>query len=456
MTPRDVFLIFVVLLLFRAVPGCKSASEPEQQVLKSGSTIVGRLIDQITSKPVVYARVALNSTGRVNFTLSGVDGRFAFTGVTPGSYRVTVERAEYRLMDVEVPQGVGDTSSLTVTMPRKSTVPIVKPLSKGIFRINQKHLEEDYNGDGIYQLIRVKGAAFSPTPIGAYTYNQDAIDRSMPYLDSLNANAIRTYSGADSYLLTAAASHAVYVIVSFWVDASYNLANPASREEIIKDFSSMVQGLKNYPAVLMWNLGNEQNLPSMNGDNPYWYDLVQELAVTAFEIEGDYYHPVCASNGDFGNIGDPAKRADDSSLTYMDLWGSNIYKSNLGPSFVSYRTRTQKPVVITEFGVDALDNRTKVEHEAIQALQDSLNWSQILNAQDVCVGGTVFEFTDEWWKAGDPTHHDYGGYSSSEHADGYSNEEWWGLIAVTPDGNGDRYDEWRTRQVFQMFRRVWQ
>jgi len=40
-------------------------------------------------------------------------------------------------------------------------------------------------------------------------------------------------------------------------------------------------------------------LSYMNGDNPYWYDLVQELAITAFEIEGEYYHPVCANNGGF-------------------------------------------------------------------------------------------------------------------------------------------------------------
>jgi hypothetical protein len=278
----------------------------------------------------------------------------------------------------------------------------------------------------------------------------------MLYLDTLHANAIRTYSTPDPYLLTAAANHSMYVIASFWVDASYDLGNPAAREEIIGNFSSMVKSLKDYPAVLMWNIGNEQNLPSMNGNNPFWYDLVQELAVTAFEIEGAYYHPVCANNGDFSNIGDKAKRADDSSLTYMDLWGCNIYKANLGPSFASYRTRTQKAVVITECGIDALDNRTKLEYESVQAAVDSMNWSQILSAQDICVGATFFEFTDEWWKAGDPAHHDYGGYATGEHPDGYSNEEWWGLIAVTPDTNGDGYDEWRPRQVFRMFQRVWQ
>jgi hypothetical protein len=456
MKRRIVFHTSSILLLLSLLPGCTSTNEPEQPVPVSGSTIKGRVIDQATSHPVAFARAGLTSTARLRFVLSATDGGFAFTGVTPGQYHVTVDRAEYGPATVEVPPGIQDTSSLTVALVRKTAIPLVKPLSKGIFRINAKHLEEDYNGDGIYQPLRVKGVAFSPTPIGAYTYNHDGVDRSMPYLDSIHANAIRTYSGADPYLLIAAANHSVYVIVSFWVDASYDLADPAAREGIIQNFSSMVQTLKNYPAVLMWNLGNEQNLPTMNGNNPYWYDLAQELAVAAFEIEGAYYHPVCANNGDFDSIGDPAKRADDSSLTYMDLWGCNIYKLNLAPSMAYYRTRTQKPVVITECGIDALNNLTKVEYEAVQSRQDSLNWAQIVNAQDVCVGATFFEFTDEWWKAGDPLHHDFGGYPSPEHPDGFSNEEWWGFIAVTPDTSGDGYDEWRPRQVFRMFQRVWQ
>jgi hypothetical protein len=68
----------------------------------------------------------------------------------------------------------------------------------------------------------------------------------------------------------------------------------------------------------------------------------------------------------------------------------------------------------------------------------------------------VFEFTDEWWKAGNSATHEYGGYATGAHPDGYSNEEWWGLIAVTPDANGDGLDEWRPRKVVAMFTKAWQ
>ncbi len=454
MTPRYILSGFASVILLVTIDACKNSAEPDHPRIESGSVIAGTVQDNATSRPVAFARVSLNTTGRIKIALTDAGGRFVFRNVIPSAYHVIVDRAEYDRLDVGVPQGIRDTSVMSLALQRK--VPVTKPQSHGIVRLRLKGLEEDYNGDGIYRPLQVKGAAFSPTPIGAYSYNQQAIDRSMLYLDSLHATVIRTYSGADPYLLTAAAAHGIYVIVSYWVNAGYDLSDPSAREEIIRNFSTMVTSLKNYPSVLLWNLGNEQNLPYMNGDNPFWYDLVEELAVTAYGLEGDYYHPVAASNGDFLNIGDPAKRADDSSLAYMDLWGSNIYKLNLTSSFASYRTRTGKPVVLTEFGIDALDNRTRLEYEDVQARQDSLNWIQILAAADVCVGATVFEFTDEWWKAGDPAQHDFGGYASGEHPDGFSNEEWWGLIAVTRDVNGDGYDEWRPRRAFRMFQRAWQ
>ena len=449
-------LVLLVAFMGSLCAGCKSSAAPEIPPTVSGSFITGRVVDRTTSQPVAFARVSLNLTGRIKLVLTDVEGRFNFANVAPSQYHLVVNRGGYDSAAVDVPEGIRDTSSLVVLMSRKSSVPLQKPLSKGIYRISQQRLEQDYNGDGIYLPVTVKGVAFSPTPIGGYDVSRSAIDRSMYYLDTLHANTIRTYSGADPYLLTAAVDHAITVIVSFWVNGSQSFADPVVRENLLRDFSTMVHSLRGYPSVLLWNLGNEQNYNFLSGEAVYWYDLVQEFAIAAFEIEGAYYHPVCASNGDIANIGDPSVHATDAFLTYMDLWGLNIYKQNLGPSFGIYRTRTQKPIVVTEFGIDALDNRTKFEYEDVQALVDSMNWVQIRAAADVCVGATVFEFTDEWWKAGNPSSHDYGGYQTTEHPDGYSNEEWWGLIAVTPGPSGSGVDTWRPRKVYRMFQRIWQ
>jgi hypothetical protein len=204
----------------------------------------------------------------------------------------------------------------------------------------------------------------------------------------------------------------------------------------------------------MWTLGNEQNY--QNGNNPYWYSLAQELAIIAYNIEGENYHPVSINNGNVFNIGNASLNADDPSLTYVDLWATNIYEYDFTNSFNTFRSKSQKPIVITEFGIDALDNRINVEYEQTQAEYDSTNWQQILSNSDVCVGGTVFEYTDEWWKDTDPNSHNNGGYNTGAHPDGYSNEEWWGLIRVTPDANGDGMDEWTPRLAYYMFQRNWQ
>lgn len=339
----------------------------------------------------------------------------------------------------------------------RTSVPSDKPLGTGMVRVRNRTLETDFDGDGRYDRFPVQGAAYSPVPIGSGIgdpHITPAIhDRSMALLAEMHANTIRTYGGADTVLLRKAAAAGIRVIVGYWVQLDMDLSDPANRKAILDGFVSLVSELKDEPGVLMWNIGNEQNWN--NGNTRAWYSLVQEMAVAAYAVEGPGYHPVCANNGAFANIGDAAFDADDASLTYMDLWCANDYQTDFTPSFDTFRIRTKKPIVMTEFGIDALDHRTRQEDETKQESYDGANWSQILAASDVCAGGTVFEFTDEWWKAGDPLSHDFGGSARSVSPDGYSDEEWWGLVAVTPDANGDGQDEWRPRSVYYMFQRTW-
>ncbi|MCU0452554.1 MAG: carboxypeptidase regulatory-like domain-containing protein [Bacteroidetes bacterium] len=422
----------------------------------SGSAIIGTLSDSTTGGPLAYTRVRLLGPGVERLALTSAAGEFRFSSVVPATYRVTVDRAGYDSTTVEVPSGVRDTSRVRLAALRRANVPPLKPLGTGRYRIEGRLLHEDVDRDGIYSAARINGVAFSPTPIGGGTQTPAMFQRAFQYLDTLNANTIRTYSGATDELLRTAASYGVRVIVGYWVLTDADMADPVFRQNTVRSFREMVRSLRSYPAVLFWNLGNEQNLPHVNGDTPLWYDLAEELAVAAFEEEGTAFHPVCISNGGVTNIGDPAKRADDASLRYVDLWASNLYRLDLTSSFAQFRGATSKPIVLTEFGVDAFDHRIRQEFAAVQTLVDSMNWSQILSASDVCIGGTVFEYTDEWWKAGDPLSHNDGGYFTNQHPDGYSNEEWWGLIAVTPDTNADGMDEWRPRSAFRMFQRQWQ
>ncbi len=446
-TKFSLLSVLLLLLFF----GCSKPTDEE--VYESPSVISGR-VTNLENAPLADVKITIITSTQTEPGWSDANGLFRFDNFPSGKHTLRFEKVGYQTKDIEVPKPVNGVASMFPALNRRSySVPSVKPLSKGKIRINRKVLETDFDGDGIYSPFIVKGVAFSPVPIGGNGVPDKIIDRSFEYLRSLNANTIRTYSGASSYLLNKAQQYGIYVVVSYWVNYGVDLSNSTERQKILEGFQRMVLELKDYPAVLMWNLGNEQNY--QNGNNSDWYTLVQEMAIEAYKIEGENYRPVCASNGGFYNIGSASKNADDASLTYMDLWASNAYQYDFTSYFADYRSKSTKPVYMSEWGIDALDNRTKTLYEATQASFDSLNWMQIRNASDICIGGTVFEFTDEWWKDTNPFTHDYGGYNTGSHPDGYSNEEWWGIIAVTPDTDNDGLDEWRARPAYYMFQRNW-
>ena len=442
-----------MLLLFALTILIGCTTDPKKDEYQNATTISGT-VKNSSGQVVSDAKVSLATAPTYEGALTNEQGQFILQNVPAAKHSLKVERIGYETYLAEVPSAINGYANINPVLTVKTyNVPTVKPLSTGAVRINNKKLEVDYDGDGVYEPYYVKGAAYSIVPIGNKSITSTLEDRSIQYLKYMNANTVRTYSTPGKTMLTKMAEQNIRVIAGFWVETSYDLSLPTIRQQVKDAFAKMVVDLKDNPGVLMWNLGNEQNY--VNGNNSYWYTLCQELAIVAYQVEGEKYHPVCANNGNIYNIGSVSMNADDASLTYIDLWATNIYELNLTPRFDTYRTKTNKPLVITEFGIDALDNRTKLEYETTQAAIDSMNWSQIISASDVLVGATVFEYTDEWWKAGDANSHDYGGYATGAHPDGYSNEEWWGTIAVTPDQNGDGYDEWRPRQVYYMFQRNW-
>lgn len=417
-------------------------------------TIIAGQVKSDAGLPLENAKITLLTAPDVEAVFTNAQGYFRIEKVPQGKHKLKVELYGFEEYLADVPSAINGISTINPILKKKIyTTPSVKPISMGPVRIINYKLQVDFDRDGNYSDFFIKGVAFSPTPIGNRPITTQQEERSIQLLKSLNANTVRTYGGANPEFLKKLASNGIYCILGFWVDYNLDLTIPSNREKIKNDWIKFVLQFKDNPGLLMWNLGNEQNY--QNGNNAYWYSLCQELAIIAYNIEGDKYHPVAINNGEIFNIGDPSKKADDNSLTYIDLWGMNLYNYNLASRINIFKSKTVKPVVITEFGIDALDNRAKQEYETTQATFDSLNWHQIISVKDVCLGGTVFEFTDEWWKDKDPWSHDYGGYYTNQHPDGYSNEEWWGIIRVLPDSNNDGMDEWIPREAFYMFQRNW-
>ncbi|MEM2875122.1 MAG: PKD domain-containing protein [Candidatus Hadarchaeales archaeon] len=295
----------------------------------------------------------------------------------------------------------------------------------------------------------IKGVCYSPTPVGSsvewgfswWAYS-DTYTNDFPMLRDMGANTIRTYSAVNASrgALDAAYNSGIYVIMGYWVDWSADLSNSSVRQGIINGFVSMVRTWKNHPAVLMWALGNEMNYHA-SPSRSYWYSLLQEAAQAAHSEEGQNYHPVITVEGEIGSIGSAAYGSDDASLTALDAWGVSAYRGqSFGNLFSDYRSKTSKPLILAEWGCDALDARTQTENPSTQAAYIESLWNEIssnLGPSGRCLGGTLFEWSDEWWKAGNPSSHDTtagwasGGYYDYVAGQNNMNEEWWGITSIS-------------------------
>ena len=135
-------------------------------------------------------------------------------------------------------------------------------------------------------------------------------------------------------------------------------------------------------------------------------------------------------NGYTRFFGDADYGSDDVSLNYVDIWGHNTYiRYDYHATFCYYDRVTAKPLILTEFGVDAYDHGSLREDQRSQAEWVAHEWEQVAKG---CLGGAVMEYCDEWWKftAGSPSAHEPGGYDTDVQPDGRSDEEWYGIMAV--------------------------
>ncbi len=327
-----------------------------------------------------------------------------------------------------------------------------KPQSTGNVQINCS---------GLYvnnEKFTVKGVGYQPIPIGMTAesiadkqkmYNDIRIrQRDFPLLREMGANTIRTWSEVlnKTFMddLYNEVVNPIYVLMGFWIQCGEDYGSPTVMQGYIDDFTAYVNEYKDHPSVLAWMIGNENNLEYCSTDLADFYSLANELGRIAYEIEGENHHPIAIVNGDLGGIGNSYYGGDDESLDYIDFWGLNSYRGNsFGSLFEEYSYLSGKPMVITEYGTDALNNFDYQEIEEVQQDWNIALWKEIENNT---LGGTIMAYSDEWWKGsvfgncGSKWTHDYEcGHGDFPTPDGWSNEEWYGVMRTieTPTGEVD-------------------
>ncbi len=320
-----------------------------------------------------------------------------------------------------------------------------KPISNGSVVLNGTRLY--VNGTE----FKVKGVGYQPMPIGEspnfgykFMEHPELFKRDFPWIRQMHANTLRTWAKVENSTFLDIAynngNNSIYIVMGMWIDPSLNFSEASNRTYVINQFKEYVAKFKDHPSVLAWAIGNEENYRGKN-DIADWYALANELARTAYEIEGMNYHPTLIVNGDLKYIGNATMNADDNSLNYVDIWGSNAYRGysfNSVNFFEYYANNSSKPLLITEFGIDSFNNSAGMEYRDAQAKYAGNLWDEI-NSSNITIGGIAMEYSDEWWKnsTGNVNAHDPGGYTNQcDQPDCVKDEEYWGVTEIIDNGTG--------------------
>ncbi len=235
--------------------------------------------------------------------------------------------------------------------------------------------------------------------------------------------------------------------------------DPAQLEKMRQSVRDMVLENKDEDYVLMWMLGNENNYGNANNANKVPEEFFRFADSVAQMIRDlDPQHPIALCAGDLGNLNLISQWCPN-----IDVLGVNSYRGSHGFGRNFWRSLKQywkKPVLISEFGCpawvkfgeDSEGGRKQAEY-LMAAWKDIMNHSAGFET-GLAIGGSIFEWIDEWWKAGPQFGvwiHDTEPQDEGPFPDGFMYEEW---LGITSQGNGDNSPFMRQlRPAYETFKR---
>jgi len=288
-------------------------------------------------------------------------------------------------------------------------------------------------GDAGAAALVLRGVCWNPVPVGA-THPEGldyagfaAVD--IPLMRDAGFNVVRTYEPlTDRAVLDALWAAGIRVIDSVY---PWGGADP----QVVTE---RVRAVKDHPAILYYSLGNEWNYNGLYVGLSHDDALATlNLAARLVKLE-DATHPLMTIYGELPSAETIAQMPD------IDVWGINAYRGiSFGDLFDAWGERSDKPLVVTEYGADAYNANLPGYDPESQAQAAAALTREILTRATApaangggarVLGGTIFEWADEWWKdaAGSPSEQEVGGVApgGGPYPDQTFNEEWWGLVDV--------------------------
>jgi hypothetical protein len=342
--------------------------------------------------------------------------------------------------------------------------------------------------NGRYQLLVnakpmiIRGFVYQPIPITQNHSYDFWSDPAKPWMidgklmKEAGANAVRFFEASQDLEKTRQAVDKLYrnfgirTAMGHWVGFfdCPNYSDPSVRERIKEDVVMMVKALKDEPGILMWILGNENNrawgpdnicswtspeISQIKGAHErnqakakVYYAFINELAKEIKKV--DKTHLVAMGNADLVGL-EIAKEL----CPFIDVAAITSYRGRcFGNFWREAKEKFAKPIFLSELGCDSYNAQLESEDEDNQALFIKYQWLEVERntanqpGEGNCLGGFIFEFTDEWWK-----HNEYDPQSWKVHdtkGDWFNpayyfdekvpdrlniNEEWWGVVGLSPE-----------------------
>ncbi|MDO8489754.1 MAG: hypothetical protein Q7S42_06600 [Candidatus Omnitrophota bacterium] len=338
-----------------------------------------------------------------------------------------------------------------------------------------------------YQLIVngrpyiVKGVCYNPIPIGQNHEYDWWSDPNKPWvvdgklMKDMGINTIRLYQAHDNPDEVKQVIRDLYNLygirtllgdwLGFWEYPCPFYGDKKFQDKVKAQVLEMVNLYKDEPGILGWILGNENNYSCLGHVNPWsnpevdqerdpqkqklmrakiYYSFVNDLSKEIHKV--DLKHPVGLGNGELVGLDSANKFCQD-----VDFVACIIYRGKtFGNLFKSLRATFDKPMLLAEFGADCYDAYLNKEDQNMQAFFLQSQWEQIYEnlankkeGAGNCIGGTIFEWMDEWWKYGSDNpqgweiHNTESGWSNGSYYfdiraqnNMNMNEEWFGIVAL--------------------------
>jgi hypothetical protein len=279
------------------------------------------------------------------------------------------------------------------------------------------------------QRYLIKGICYSPVPKGSRDRSFKSLTEDLALMVEAGVNTIRVYSPIDDKeVLDKIHAAGLKVIMGI----GYN-SQGKDFDIMSGSFIDYVNKYKDHPAILMWELGNEYNYHPewFKNDITIWYEAMNHAAELIHQ--NDTTHPAATAHGEV-----PDEQIL-SSCPNVDVWGMNSYRwDNPEELFSEWKDVSSKPMYLSEAGADSYmtidaEGYDQGENQEAQADANGKILKAIFKNQKICSGVTLFSFTDGWWKAGNPSTQDPGGFAPNSGGvpyDGAANEEYWGIVDI--------------------------